>query len=181
MMTNQEACDYLEAFFGARRPFAAAAELPGHASSRIPEVFLNWFQGLDPQDREIVVNALVSFVLVGDSNNAHVPAASALLAEMAAKYPRDFAFATRDRLEVFALRGENLSRWVEDQDSESEGQTDYRSRWRFALCLWNTLYALKSPRAQDLFEQLSTRSRDEFFICALNLAKRLRDNPGLVR
>ena len=181
MITEQVASDLLQAFFTGQSPFTATAELTGHASSKVQEIFLDWFREIQPKDRETVVNALLDLTLDRDDLEEHLPAASALLAEVTSNYPQTFSRANLERLERYALRGDNLSQWIQDQDSDSDTQKNYRSRWRFVLCLWNVLYVLRSPRAQELYVYLSTRSRDEFFVQALSLAKRFRDNPGLLR
>lgn len=176
-MTKNEAIDLLLCFFNARPPFASVRELAGHASSKIPHVFSEWLATLPREDQITVADALTESVLRGEDLIVHLPDATSLLADVAAKFPSAISPVSRRDLEKYIMRGDVTLAWLQDEDSETDHLKDYRSRWRFALCLWNALYKLKSPVALDRLSVFTSRAKDPEFARSLELAKSVIDNP----
>lgn len=175
MIRPDETLSLLRKFFKCQSPFDEAAELTGHASSGKPDVFVRWFTSLPVTDKEAICHALTGCVLFRDELNDFLPQAAFLLVELAAKRPRSFSRESIKALEDYMKRGNVVSSWLVDQDSEFDHLKNYRSRWRFALSLWNVLYVLKSPVAMESFRAFASRAKDPEFVRSLEIAKRFRD------
>jgi hypothetical protein len=181
MMTRSEVIDLLASFFEGRHPFEEVGKLTGHASSKAPSVFSEWLTGLPQRNQVLVVDVLTELVLQGDEFHFRLPEAAFLFAHIANKAPASFSPTALAALENYMAREEIASAWMQDEDSESDDLKDYRTRWRFALSLWNALYDLRSPFADERFRAFSRYAKDPEFARSLELAKKVRDNSPFGR
>src|SRR5713226_8910237 len=99
MINDENAIKLLMSFFDGRPPFAAVSEFVGHASSRIPDVFLEWFGRLEFADQQIIVDTLCSQMLNERSSSVPLPQAMCLLVDSAARHPNTLSQERLGQLE----------------------------------------------------------------------------------
>ena len=173
-MTNDTARHLLLAFLTGQEPFARTAEKRGHASSLIPDDFLTWFSGNEPEDRATLSGVLIDVVLEGDLEfHDYLRQACFLMVEVAAHFPSNIPARVIQKAEELLQRGDLVKAWLEDQESDDDSEKDFRNRWRFALSLWNVLHLVGSKAAERSFEVFVRRSKDPQFVRSLKAAREI--------
>ena len=180
-MTKRQALKSIRDFFNREPPFEVAAHLVGHAASQIPDVFLDWLKGASREDRQLLADVLLDVVLGGDEVIRDIDSATGLLVSITLRYPDSLSRQGANRLENYMRQPGNIGHWLTDEDSEQDDRKDYRTRWRFALSLWNILYATKSPLADELFREFFEKAKDQHFSRSIELAKGVNEVVSEVR
>lgn len=177
MIARNEALNLLGCFFRGDSPFEQTKELSGHASSGIPDIFFGWFAKQADEDKQMVANVLAESVIEGGELDWKLPQACFLMVEVAARYPSAIPEAVVARAEQLLRRGDSVNAWLNDKDGDGDDQKDFRSRWRFALALWNLLWFVGSPVAGEIFNVFAEGAKDPHFARSIRLAKSVSPTP----
>lgn len=170
-MTRNDALQLLGSFFRGENPFGETKELLGHASSGIPDVFVAWFARQPDEDKRTIAGALTESVIEAGELDKNLPQACFLMVELAARHPSFIPQTVVAKVERLVRRRDTVKMWLNDQESEGDDRKDFRSRWRFALALWNFLWAVSSPVAEEVFQTFAEEARDPHFARSIRLAK----------
>ena len=170
-MNRNDALKLLGAFLCGQHPFEKVKTLVGPASADIPAVFLTWFSGLADADQCTLAEVLIELVTESGELDKHLPKLCCLMVEIVADYPSTIpraAIANVERL----VRNRQLARiWLNDQETEEDDLKDFRTRWRYALTLWNFLWLVRSPTADEVFDVFAKSAQDPQFARSIRLAK----------
>src|SRR3989442_6408527 len=118
MITNEQAKSLLLAFLNGTEPFSEVRQMVGHASSGVPDIYVKWFSQQAKEDQTILADALVNLVLFEEGLGRDVSKAMALLAALARQWPNTLLPDTIQTLEQSIVRGDKVSVWVNDEESE---------------------------------------------------------------
>jgi hypothetical protein len=171
MITRSDASTLLGSFFRGDTPFERTKELSGHASSRIPDIFCDWFGHLTEEDKRVVANVLVESVIESGELDENLPQACFLMVEVATRCQASIPESAVARVEQVLRRSDGVRTWLNDVESDDDGRKNFRMRWRFALALWNFLWVVGSPVADELFEVFVSGAKDPHFARSIRLAK----------
>jgi len=170
-MTRNSASQLLGSFFRGETPFEETKELLGHASTGIPDLFISWFAEQTEADKRVVANVLAESVIEAGDLDKNLPQACFLMVDIARSHPLSIPPEIVTKVEqLFRNRG-NIRTWLNDEEGDSDRRKDFRSRWRFALALWNFLWVVGSPVAEESFETFTNQAKDPHFARSIELAK----------
>jgi len=175
MIILQEAKSLVSAYFSGSDPFSEVQELVGHFASQRPDVFLKWFSKQEVEDQRVIAQVLADSALFTEGTSGEIFATASLLADVARQFPSALSPQNIQTLEQFISHGDKLSVWLDDEDTEDDEMKDARTRWRFALMLWNVLVAVGSPVASKAFDRFVQQARDPEFVRGITLAKRVHE------
>lgn len=176
---EQKLVDELGDFFERRNRFAICDDYVGMEASRIPEVFVEYFDSLNDADQKRMTATIVAAAL-GQIHglSGYLDSASSLLLELCLHRRTNYLEGQKDILEREFNRPENLRVWSKAGDREFEG-LDYRNEWRYALKLWGVLYLLKSEHIASGYDYLVKHSESSHFRNALISIRGMYDSGVL--
>lgn len=128
MILDEEAKSLVSSFFNGTEPFREVQELVGHFASARPDVFLKWFSEQRDEDQRTMAHVLADSALFNEGTSERIFATASLLADVARQHPAALPADVIQTLEVFASRGDNVSVWLNDEDTENDGMKDARTR-----------------------------------------------------
>lgn len=172
--------DELSDFFERRNRFATCDNYVGMEASRIPEVFMEYFDSLDAPDQKRMTSIIVAAAL--GEVAALVPyldSAASLLLELCLYRRAQYLDDERNALESEFNKPKNIAAWSKAGDSEAFEGLDYKQEWRYALKLWGVLYLLKSDRIEASYDHLLKHALSLPFKNALVTVRRMYDSGVL--
>lgn len=170
MITRDSALHLLRAFFRGESPFEEVRARVGHASSAIPEVFMAWFGALPEGDRRTVVDVLAESIIDGSDLDENLQQACFVMVDTATHYPTAVSRSVVEKVERLFRQRPMIKAWLKDQETDDDDRKDFRSRWRFALALFNLLWTLDSPVAKEVLRVFEQDAKDPHFVRAIRLA-----------
>jgi hypothetical protein len=170
-MNEDEAIKLIGFFFSGKAPFENTKHLLGHASSDIPDVFMEWFGRQRDADKRVIATVLAESVVVGGTFDDYFLQTCSLLVRVADRYTLSIPEACVTKVEGLFRDREVIRRWLDHIESEDDDRKDPRSRWRFALALWNLLWVVGSPVAEKSFQTITEQASDPHFVRAIKLAR----------
>ncbi|MDT5268365.1 MAG: hypothetical protein QOH49_551 [Acidobacteriota bacterium] len=179
-MNRRELIEELTDFFERRNRFEVCNDYPGMEASRLPEVFMHYFDGLSVADRKLLTATIVAGALgeVGQLN-PYLDVTVSLMFNLALTGRTQYFGDERRALEDEFNSQRNLETWAKAGDDESPSGPEYKRAWRYALILWGVLYLLKSDAIETSYQSLQRHARSEHFKRALAAARRMYDSGVL--
>lgn len=170
----------LSDFFECRNRFAVCDDYVGMEASRIPEVFIEYFDSLSDEDQKRMTAIIVAATLGEVANLVdYLDSASSLLLQLCLRRRAQYLGNERDALEREFNKPENIAAWSRTGDAASYDGLDYKREWRYALTLWGVLYLLKSDRIEASYDYLLKHAQSPHFRNALVTARRMYDSGVL--
>jgi len=163
MITRESVYNVIQSFFSGDEPFSEVRDLVGQASSEVPEVFFEWFTTLSTQEKDLVAETLIQSILEPGMFEQYLPELCFLIVVVAAREPASIPSSAAAGVEKFIKRGDMVRAWLEDHETEEDDSKEFRGRWRYALSLWNLLWAVHSPVADEMFTIFSQQAKDREF------------------
>src|SRR5437879_4322222 len=122
-------------------------------ASRIPELFVDYCQQLEPAQQQRTARILGEIALGHRPELAeHLPAATRLMVDLSVRrFGPSFATLKADLEQLFADRGQ-LDAWSRAADATPPQGLDFRNDWHYPLQLWGVLYQMGSPIARDAYD-----------------------------
>jgi hypothetical protein len=164
-------------FFEGRGRFAERDDYLGMEASRIPDLFVDYFNQLDPSGQQAMATTLAQIALGQRAELAeYLPAAARLMVDLAVRSKAGaFAGIQSDLEREFSDRA-GLERWSHAVDRTPPAGLDFRGDWHYPLQLWGVLYQLGSPVATEAFDYLLRHADSARFRQALTLARGAYDS-----
>jgi hypothetical protein len=175
-MRNELTTELIDYFEGRNR-FEARNDYLGMEASRIPELFVEYFESLRPE----LTKEFAAVIVAGARGQTaelqpYLRQVAQLLGDLCMHRQCQYFADEAVNLEREFNDPQNLRHWVEDGEEESPEGVDFKRAWRYALILWGVLYMLESTRIQTNYEYLLGNAASEHFRRALSSVRRMYDS-----
>lgn len=177
---EQKLIDELSDFFECRNRFAVCNDYVGMEASRIPDVFIEYFDSLHAEEQKRMTAVIVAATLgeVAALVN-YLPSVSSLLLDLCFLRREPYIRDWRGALETEFNKPENVAAWSRSKDDEAYEGLDYKQEWRYALKLWGALYLLESDRIAGTYDYLLKHAASSQFKNSLASVREMYDSNPL--
>jgi hypothetical protein len=159
-MTNQDCRQTILDFIYDRGPFRCTEDLTGHAVSRKPHFFVDYYRRLASPDRAVMNRCLISILLGRDEElNQFVGIVLMVVVYITAQI--DGTGLEDYRTDLLDVLKDPKRR--ESWDNEVDQNPNFFQDWRYAMGLVNILIALQTPGISALVEEMAASSQSHKF------------------
>ena len=146
-------------------------------ASRIPDVFIEYFDTL-PAEEQKRMTAIIVAATLGEVAALvdYLPSVSGLLLDLCFVRRERYFRDQRGELETEFNKPENIAAWSKAGDDDAYEGLDYKREWRYALKLWGALYLLDSTRVATTYSYLLKHAASSHFRSSLASVRGMYDS-----